>query len=68
MPFATTWMDLEDIMRKSDGERQILYIITCLWNLKTFSKKNEYNKTETDSKVQRKTIGYQWAERRERTK
>ena len=34
MPFATTWMDLEDIMRKSDGERQILYIITCMGNLK----------------------------------
>ena len=33
-----------------------------------FSRKNEYNKTETDSKVQRKAIGYQWAERRERTK
>ena len=51
MPFATAWMDLEDIMLKSDGERQILYVITYLWNLKTFSKKNEYNKTETDSQV-----------------
>ena len=61
-------MDLEAIMLKSDGERRILYVMTYLWNLKTFSKKNEYNKTDTDSKVQRKTIDSQWAERRERTK
>ena len=36
LPFATTWMDLEDIMlsEMSDIERQILYDITYVWNLK----------------------------------
>ena len=44
--FATTWMDLEVIMHsgvnqrktnqwsKSDRERQILYVITYMWNLR----------------------------------
>ena len=35
---------------KSDRERQILYIITYMWNLKN-KIKNEYNKTETDSQI-----------------
>ena len=37
MPFAITWMDLEDIMlsEMSDRERQILYDISDTWNLKT---------------------------------
>ena len=44
-PFATTGMDLEGItlgeisQTEKDGERQILYIITYMWNLK-----NETNK------------------------
>ena len=41
LPFATTWMDLEGIMliEMSDRERQILYVITYMWNLK--NKTNE---------------------------
>ena len=31
MPFAATWMDLEIIILR---ERQILYDITYMWNLK----------------------------------
>ena len=36
LPFAATWMDLEGIMlsEMSDRERQILYDITYMWNLK----------------------------------
>ena len=37
MPFAATWMNLEIIILsevKSDRERQILYDITYMWNLK----------------------------------
>ena len=36
LPFADTWMDLENIMLSglSDRERQILYGITYMWNLK----------------------------------
>ena len=36
LPFATTWMNLEDIMLSeiSQTERQILYDLTNMWNLK----------------------------------
>ena len=33
----------------SDGERQILYIITYMCNLKKRKQMHEYNKTEADS-------------------
>ena len=41
LPFSATWMDLEGIMliEMSDRERQILYVITYMWNLK--NKTNE---------------------------
>ena len=37
LPFATSWMDLEGIMlnEMSDRERQTLYDITYMWNLKS---------------------------------
>ena len=41
LPFAATWMDLEGIMLSKVRERQILYDITYIWNLKN----SEYNKT-----------------------
>ena len=36
LPFAATWMDLEGIMLReiSQTERQILYDITYMWNVK----------------------------------
>ena len=36
LPYAKTWIDFEDITlsEKSDRERQILYVITYMWNLK----------------------------------
>ena len=38
LPFVTTWMNLEGIMlseiNKPDPERQILYDLTYMWNLK----------------------------------
>ena len=41
LPFSATWMDLEGIMlrNKSDRERQILYDITYMWNLKNKANK-----------------------------
>ena len=51
MPSATTWMDLERIILskvKSDRERQILYDITYMWNLKKIVL---IYKTETDSQT-----------------
>ena len=50
---------------ESDRERQILYDIACLWNLKNTKKKkkrkkpSEYNKT---SRYGEQTSGYQWGE------
>ena len=34
LPFATTWMDLEGIVLSEISQRQILYDITYMWNLK----------------------------------
>ena len=34
MPFAATWMDVEGIILKEIRERQILYDVTYMWNLK----------------------------------
>ena len=33
MPFATTWMELETLISKSERERQIPYDIAYMWNL-----------------------------------
>ena len=45
MPFATTWIDLEDIIlsewHKSDRERQILHDFTYMRNLKTKTKQKQ---------------------------
>ena len=42
LPFVTTWMDPEGTMLSeiSQRERKILYVFTCMWNLK--NKTNEY--------------------------
>ena len=51
LPFAATWMDLEMIiLSKSDRERQILYDIIYMWNLKYNTNESIY-KTETDSQT-----------------
>ena len=34
IPFATTWMNLENIILSEVRQRQILYDITYTWNLK----------------------------------
>ena len=47
LPFAATWMDLEDT-KWSKTERQILYDITYMWNLKNNTDEFIY-KIETDS-------------------
>ena len=54
-PSAATWMDLESIMlkwSKSDRERQILYDIIYMWNLK-YTRTSEYYKKEADSYIER---------------
>ena len=52
LPYSVTWMVMEGIMLSeiSQTEKDKYYILT-LWNLK--NKTNDYNKTETDSQIQR---------------
>ena len=61
LPFATTWMDSEGITLSamSDTERQILYDITYMWNLK-IRQTSEYNKKETDSEIENKLVVTKW--------
>ena len=58
MPFAVTWMDLEIVILsevKSEGERQILYDISYIWNLKNNTNESIY-KTETDSQTEKTNL------------
>ena len=48
--FAATWMDLENIILNDVSQRQILYDITYMWNLKNNTKESIY-KSETDSQT-----------------
>ena len=52
MPFAATWMDLEMIILSevNQRERQILYDITYMWNLKYDTNELIYE-TNTDSQI-----------------
>ena len=34
MPFAATWMDLENIIVSEGRQGQILYDVTYIWNVK----------------------------------
>lgn len=49
-PLVTTWMDLEDIILSEITERQILYDITYMQNLKN---KTEQNKSKTKNKLKK---------------
>ena len=58
MSFATTWMEPRDFhikWSKSDGERQITYDITYMWNLKKWYKwtylQNRNRLTDTENKL-----------------
>ena len=49
MPFAATWMNPEIITHyvKLVIERQIPYVITCMWNLKYDTNEHIYKQKET---------------------
>ena len=65
LPFAATWMDLEDIMLSEISQRKINTIWYCLYvESKKIQQTSEYNKKEADSQIQRQTSGYQWGGRR----
>ena len=55
LPFAEIWMDLENIMLgEISQERQILYNITYMWNLRKITQMNIHTKEkqtrETDQR------------------
>ena len=50
IPFATTWMHLEIVILSEVRERQKLFDITYMWNLKNNTNESIY-KTETDSQT-----------------
>ena len=54
MPFAATWMNLENITlsKVSQTEKDILYDITYMWNLKNNTNESIY-KTKTDSQTEK---------------
>ena len=49
IPFTATWMDLEIIIQSEVGERQKLYDITYMWDLKHDTNEPIY---KTDSQTQ----------------
>ena len=55
MPFAATWMDLENIMLSEVSQRQILCDFSCMQTLKNNT--NEcICKTEADSQIQKTNL------------
>ena len=56
LPSATTWMDLEDIMlseiSQTEKDKYCTFSLICGIENKT-KQKIKYNKTETDSQIQR---------------
>ena len=55
MPFVKTWMDLEGIVlseiSQTEKDKYCMFSLICrIWKLKQI---NEYNKTETDSQIQK---------------
>ena len=55
LPFATTWMDVEGIMPRETRERQILYDVTYMGNLKNTT-------NELTHRYREETSGYHWGE------
>ena len=59
LPLAATWMDLENILNEMpDRERQILYDITYMWNLKKIQM-NLFTKQKHTHRHRKQTYGYQ---------
>ena len=56
LPFAATWVHLENIMfyKISQTEKEILYNITSMWNLRSSTNESVY-KTETTHRHRKQT-------------
>ena len=57
MPFAATYMNLENVILKEVRERQISYDITYMWNVK--KKKKGTMSLFTKQSHRKQTYGYQ---------
>ena len=55
MPFAATWIDRETAILSEVRERQILYNIIYMWNLKNTTSETVCQ-TETDSQTQKTNL------------
>lgn len=64
MPFVATCMQLDFILSKPERERQMLYDITYMWNLKYGTDELIY-RTETDSWTWRTDLEQTWRTERE---
>ena len=58
MPFAATWMDLENtvLSKFSDRERQILSILTHMYNLKHKTNVHIYQNRNRHTDTQNKSV------------
>ena len=63
MPFSATWMDLQNIIFHEVIQRQILYDITYMWNLKIIQI-NLYTKQKQMHRHTKHTYAYQRGEGR----
>ena len=59
MPFAATCMDLEIIILSEGRQRQILYDITYMQNLKKLIQMNLFAKQKQTHRHRKQTYGYQ---------
>ena len=59
MPFAATCMDLEIIILSEGKQRQILYDITYMQNLKKLIQMNLFAKQKQTHRHRKQTYGYQ---------
>ena len=63
VPFVTTWIYFKGIMLnevKSDRERQMLYDLTYMWNVKTNKQTKARRYTEQIVSCQRQGVGVKW--------
>ena len=58
LPFAATWMDLKNIILSEVSQRQILYEITYMWNLKIIQM-NLFTKQKQTHRHRKQSYGYQ---------
>ena len=59
MPFAATWMDLENNILKSVRQTQISYDIIHMWNVKNEKNYNLFTNQKYTHRLQKQTYGYQ---------